>query len=434
MKRKLWSIAAALVLTLVLMIPVQAAEYGHYYDETELLYSDELEAIGTELLPVFLETYDIDLRVDVLTSLGDFTDVTEAAEYLYTEYGYGGTGGNGASLTLLVYEDADGVALDEWYAHFGGENSFWTTNAPWNIEEVYDIMAEENWAGDLEQDIQILTDAIGAMVEGLENFVLAGGTGEPNIETTGDTQTESGPQLDNVTDEAGLLTDGEWQELERQARTISEQYGVGTYIVTVDDYRDYTDGDIYDAADEIYHGYTLGLGEDRDGVMLILSMARRDYLLITYGDFAKYAFSDDGKAYLEDFFLDDFGNDDWYNGFADYLTWSADYLENAKNGEPYSDDHVPMTDSARTTGILIRVGVILLVPLVIAGIYILILTSKMKSVTKAVEASTYMSGNLHLTRDFDRYSHTTETRRKIEKKESSSGSSSGGGSGRSGKF
>lgn len=432
MKRRLWSIASVLILALAFTIPAQAAaEYGLIYDETEMLYSDELEAIGTEILPAFLETYDIDLRVDILTSMGDFTDVAEAAEYLYTEYGYGGSEGNGASLTLLTSEDVDGVALEDWHIYFGGTDRDWTENASQCIPDtVYDLLSEDAWAGDLEQDIKSLTAAISGMVEGLEEFLLTG-----SVPTAGiDSPSDQGPQLDNVTDEAGLLTEVEWQELERQARAISEQYGVGVYAVTVKDYLDYTNGDIYDAADEIYHGYTLGLGEDRDGILLILSMARRDYLLIAYGDSAQYAFNDDGMFYLEDFFLDDFGNDDWYNGFAEYLTWSADYLENAKNGTPYSDDHVPMSDSDRTIGILIRVAIILLVPLVIAGTHILILISKMNSVAKAVEASTYLSGDLHLTRDSDRYTHTTETRRKIEKKESSSGSSSGGGSGRSGKF
>jgi len=159
MKRILWTIVSVLVLTLVLITPAQASiDYGLIYDETEKLYSEELETIGTEVLPGFLETYGIDLRVDILTGIGDFTDVKEAAEYLYTEYGYGGSGGNGASLTLLVHEDADGVALDEWYAHFAGDSDEWTTNAPWNIGEVYGIMAAENWEGDLKQDIQTLTD------------------------------------------------------------------------------------------------------------------------------------------------------------------------------------------------------------------------------------------------------------------------------------
>ncbi len=234
-------------------------------------------------------------------------------------------------------------------------------------------------------------------------------------------------QLGNVTDAAAILTDGEREELEQQARDISERYGVGIYIVTMDDYRNYTNGDIYDAADEIYHGYTLGMGEERNGLMLLLSMEDRDYLLIAYGSDAKYAFNDDGREALAEFFLDDFADDAWYDGFADYLMWSEDYLVAAENGEPYSGADVQQGVD------LGSIALILFVPLLIAGVYILILISKMKSVAKAAEASEYVTGALNLTRNSDYYTHTTKTRRKIEKR-SSSGRSSGGGSGTRGKF
>lgn len=228
-----------------------------------------------------------------------------------------------------------------------------------------------------------------------------------------------------VEDAAGLMSAGEQQELEQQARSLSEQYGVGVYIVTVDDYRNYTNGDLYDAVDYFYQGM------EENGLMLMLSMAERDYIILAYGQRAQYAFNDAGLDALEDYFLDDFGNDEWYAGFSDYLSWSADYLEQAEQGTPYSDDHVPMSASQRTTAIAIRVGIIVLVPLLIAGGYILVLSAKMKSVAAAVQADAYVSGELNLTINSDLYSHTTTIRERIEKE---SGSSSGGGSGRSGKF
>ena len=62
----------------------------------------------------------------------------------------------------------------------------------------------------------------------------------------------------------------------------------------------------------------------------------------------------------------------------------------------------------------------------------------MKTVYKKAEANEYVTANgLHLTQEYDRYTHTTETRTKISS-DSDSGSTSscsgGGGSGRSGKF
>ena len=136
---------------------------------------------------------------------------------------------------------------------------------------------------------------------------------------------------------------------------------------------------------------------------------------------------------MEEYFLDDFGSDNWYAGLSDYVSWSADYLEHAEAGQPYSAKNIPMSAAQRSSAILTRVAVIVLVPLLIAGGYILILSSKMKSVATAVEANAYVSGNLNLNRSNDLYIRTTTTRERIEK-ESRSGSSSGGGKGRSGKF
>lgn len=241
-------------------------------------------------------------------------------------------------------------------------------------------------------------------------------------------------QLDHVTDQAGLLSSSQLQQLEQQAQTISQQYGVGVYVITMNDYQTHTAGDLYDAADEFYYSYELGLGEERNAILLLLSMAERDYLLIAYGAESKYAFTDSGREKMMDFILDDLGSDAWYLGFADYLNWSADYLEQAEKGTPYAAGNLPMSASERFKAIGIRLAIILLVPFAIAGAYISTLSKKMKSVAEAVVADTYVSDALQLTRENDRFAYTTTTRRKIENDSKTSRSSSGGGSGTSGKF
>jgi hypothetical protein len=180
-----------------------------------------------------------------------------------------------------------------------------------------------------------------------------------------------------------------------------------------------------------YQEYSLGLGEEKNGLLLLLSMDDRDYSLVTYGDFGNYAFNDEGRPLLADFFLDDFGSDDWYTGFSDYLDWSEKYLIAAGNGEPYTNDHSPDGGGS----ILLKFVVIFLFPLLVAFIYVGTLKAKMKTVAKATEAATYMTSEMNLTEANDRYTHTTETRRTISSdKSNSSNSSSGGFSGTSGKF
>ena len=93
-----------------------------------------------------------------------------------------------------------------------------------------------------------------------------------------------------------------------------------------------------------------------------------------------------------------------------------------------------MTEEERTTAIGIRIGIVLLIPLIIAGIVILVLGAKMKSVAQATKASQYMAGDLNLTQKQDRYSHTTESRTRKKDDDDTETSSSGGFSGTSGKF
>lgn len=123
---------------------------------------------------------------------------------------------------------------------------------------------------------------------------------------------QTGAQLSCVTDTAGLLSENEKMLLERMAESVSQKYGVGVYIVTVEDYRDFHSEGVYKATYTIYHQYTMGVGPNRDGIMLLLSMADRDWAMFCYGSHCEYAFNSYGQEKLEKVFLDNFGEDDWY--------------------------------------------------------------------------------------------------------------------------
>ena len=51
-------------------------------------------------------------------------------------------------------------------------------------------------------------------------------------------------QLWHITDDAGILTESQNIELETYAENISQDYGVGVYVVTVDNYEDGWDGEV----------------------------------------------------------------------------------------------------------------------------------------------------------------------------------------------
>ena len=232
-------------------------------------------------------------------------------------------------------------------------------------------------------------------------------------------------QLWHITDDAGILTESQNIELETYAENISQDYGVGVYVVTVNNYEDYYDS-AYETAWQIYHAYELGEGTDRDGVILLLSMDNRQFATFFYGPRAEYAFDKHGQEKLEDYFLDHFRADDWANGIYGFLSGCDEFLSLAASG-------TPVRRSPWGT-----LAIIALSSCFFSLIVCMLLRGKMKSVRMARQANAYVSGELNVTASRDQYTHTTETRTKIEHESSSGGDSSaesgGGGSGRSGSF
>ena len=78
-----------------------------------------------------------------------------------------------------------------------------------------------------------------------------------------------GAQLSYVTDDAGILAGSEIASLEKTAQSIAQRYGVGIYIVTVDDANRIDSRGTYAAAYTVYHNYSLGAGAERNGAILL---------------------------------------------------------------------------------------------------------------------------------------------------------------------
>ena len=131
-----------------------------------------------------------------------------------------------------------------------------------------------------------------------------------------------------IYDTAGLLNEDEWLELEMLADEISWRYRCAVYIVTVEDYEDYG-SDPYDAAANIYNENDFGIGEGRDGILLLQSTWGRDYGLYIRDGYANSMVGKYARTLLEDAFLDDFADDDYRGGYEDYLSTCADFFERA---------------------------------------------------------------------------------------------------------
>lgn len=243
-------------------------------------------------------------------------------------------------------------------------------------------------------------------------------------------------QLDYVTDEAGLFTEAQREALEQRAAALSEQYEFGVYIVTLEDFKDYTNySSIEKFAVSLYDEYKLGWGEDNAGVMLMLSMAERDYDLDFNSKRANTIFTEAGRDWMENRFLVYFRGNDFYSGFEEYLNTCQEYLEAAKNGQPVGQGMPSSADKEKLSPIFA------LIPGVIAALVAGIITcAPMHSAGVKRDADQYVvQGSLNLRRRSDMFLHRSVSRRprQTQSSGSSGGShhySSGSHSGRSGKF
>ena len=246
-----------------------------------------------------------------------------------------------------------------------------------------------------------------------------------------------------VYDTAMLLTLEQQAALQTRAEEIAAAYDFGVYIFTCDDFELYSTRNVEYAAEVIYKTFDMGVGEEKSGIMLLLSMDERDYDLCAYG-YGHVAFTDYGKRELAKVFLDNFKRNDWYYGFRDYQERCADMLQQAKEGHPLDVSNGGGSSSRGggggryEPGTAIGIGVF--VGALVALIVTLIMRGKMRSVKKATGARNYaVPDSLVMTDASDHFSHITETRVKIESERSSGGGggthiSSGGFSHSSGKF
>jgi len=212
-------------------------------------------------------------------------------------------------------------------------------------------------------------------------------------------------------DGADLLTAAEESALQSRLDSASAQYQVEFVVALVD-----TTGGI--TADEYISRYydenSFGLGQRRDGVMLLVAMEERDYRILSNGLGADAVTLDE---------IDRIGDN-----VASYLS-DGDYAEAVQT---FIDDCVYEIDGeingfpfAFTTNL----GIALVIGFIVAFIATGIMKGKLKSVRRQYAAAEYTKvGSLQITNsnEFFLYKNVIMTKRQQES--SSSGRSSGGSS------
>ena len=244
---------------------------------------------------------------------------------------------------------------------------------------------------------------------------------------------ESGRTLPLVLDVYGLITQEQEDTLNALAEEYSAKYECDIILIVTTNTESY---DVEAYTEAVYQHYEYGWGEEKSGVILLLSMEGRDYDLAAYG-YGNVAFTDYGKTWLMDDVLPYLGNDDWYGGFLKYIELAADYLRQAREGNPvdyYGKDDpwggepvYPTRSGFYVTGRMVMIA--LIVGLIPALVTVLVMKSKMKSAKLQTMAENYQTQALQLRDRQDRFLRKDVTR--VRRDTDSGGSRGGGGHGTS---
>lgn len=229
----------------------------------------------------------------------------------------------------------------------------------------------------------------------------------------------AGVYPNKMVDSAQLLTPEQTLELESRLDQISEQWNVAVVIVTTD----LLGGKTPQAyADDYFDFGSYG----KDGILLLISMEDRGWHISTAGSCIA-SFTDAGLAYMEEQFIDQLREDDFYGAFQTFADLCDDFLRQAATGQPYDSNNLPKEPFSWILNILICLVIGLVIALIATGI----MRSQLKSVRPKHTARDYVrSGSLQITGAFDLYLYSHVSRRAKPKQSSGSGTHIGS-SGRS---
>ena len=216
----------------------------------------------------------------------------------------------------------------------------------------------------------------------------------------------TGDSLPRLVDEADVLSASEEAKILAQLDEVSTRQGVDVVIAVVNDF----DAKDVDNAAYDYYDYN---GFSKDGILLYLSMAERDYCISGTG-FGIRAFTDYGREKLAEELVPYLSEGDYYTAFSKFAFYSDDYITVAKEGKPYDVNNepvFPLTLKERIIGALASFfGPVIAAFAFVKGIIIRGNRKKLLSVGSVNNANEYMEkGSLNITRRRDMMVDTVVT-------------------------
>ena len=234
-----------------------------------------------------------------------------------------------------------------------------------------------------------------------------------------------------VVDDAGILTDEQFEELEEQVERICDEYDF-SYVIFIDDDTHGLSKELYSADFLYYGGY--GIGDDYSAVCFFLSLepGNRGWRTTSIGSYQSI-FTSDVTEMIDEIVDSDMHEGNYYKAIKKQANYIEENLERGKSkGKSVYETKFKVKSKFRDfLGWPLIVGII--ISLVIMAMVIEEMKKKMR-VETAVNANEYLAkGSLKIRNKNVRLIYTTITRREKEKSSGggssySSGSASSGGS------
>lgn len=247
-------------------------------------------------------------------------------------------------------------------------------------------------------------------------------------------------EYSRVIDYAGVIPQQEEDKLVEQFDEIANRQKVDIVIC----FANSLDGKrTSDYAEALYEKNNYGYGENKDGIMLLVSFENRDWYIATRG-YAIQAFTDAGIQYIGNQIKGDLGEGNYYAAAEYFGRLCDEFITDAKNGNVY-DEPMGAVDDGDDGSVLpppVWILISIAVGVVIAFIIVGSMKRKLHTVNMQAAANNYLkNGSLNITESNDifLYSNVTKTAKPQDNDsnsgsgssthESSSGNTYGGGGG-----
>lgn len=234
-----------------------------------------------------------------------------------------------------------------------------------------------------------------------------------------------------LVDNANLLNDSEKSSLVNKLDRISENQQCDVIILSTDTLEGKTTTEF---ADDFYDYNNYGLGDSKDGVMLLINMEGRDWYISTCG-FGITAFTDSGIQYIGDEIKSYLKDKEYQKAFEVYADLCDKFITQAKTNKPFDKNNLPKNPFSIAIEILISVAIGVAIAFAVGGM----MKSQLKTVKNKALATDYVDkDSLNITNSnemfiFSRISRTAKPKEEnsgSSTHQSSSGTTHGGGGGK----